>query len=173
MSHLNQQGGSDPRSTYVIALLDCFQHQGPNRKHLCIVFETLSANISTMLEYTPEYLIGSETIFPKWIAKRILRQLLRGISFLHSNGAIHGDIHTGNLFFLAPSLDSCTAEELEGDDENIGVMSVNRLDGKVDKWAPRYLPMAWPLHEHAYRGPGFTVKITDLGGGKLMAYSSI
>ena len=51
--------------------------------------------------------------------------------------------------------------------------SVNRLDGKVDKWAPRYLPMAWPLHEHAYRGPGFTVKITDLGGGKLMAYSSI
>ena len=170
MSHLNQQGGSDPRSTHVISLLDCFQHQGPNGKHLCIVFEALSANISTMLEYTPEYQIGSETVFPKWLAKRILRHLLLRISFLHSHGVIHGDSHTGNLLFLAPSLDSCTAEELE-DDENAEVMSVNRLDGRVDKWAPRYLPMAWPLIEHAYHGPGFTVKITDLGGGKLMAYS--
>ena len=24
---------------------------------------------------------------------------------------------------------------------------VNRLDGRVDKWATRYLPMAWPLIE--------------------------
>lgn len=173
LNHLNQQGGSDPRSTHVIALLDCFQHQGPNGKHLCIVFEVLSVNISTMLEYTPEYLIGSAFRFPKWMAKRILRQLLLGISFLHSNGVIHGDIHTGNLFFRAPNLDSCTAEQLEDDEENVGVMLVNRLDGKVDKWAPRYLPMAWPLIAHAYRAPDFTVKITDLGGGKLMAHSSI
>lgn len=107
------------------------------------------------------------------MAKKIFRQLLLGISFLYSNGVIHRDIHTNNLFFLASSLDLYTAEQLEDNKENVVVMSVNRLNGKVDKWASQYLSMAWLLIAHIYRGPDFIVKITNLGGDKLMAYSNI
>ena len=141
LRYLNQQGGLDPISTHVTTLLNCFEHEGPNGRHLCIVFEAISVNISTMLNWTPEYHNGTVSILPKQMAKRILRQVLLGISFLHSHGVIHGDSHTGNLLFLAPGLDSCTGEEVE-DDENAGIMSVTRLDGRLDKWAPRYIPMA-------------------------------
>ena len=166
LRYLNQHGGSDPMSTHVITLLDCFEHEGPNGKHLCLVFEALAVNISSMLTWTPEYHNGTVSIFPKQLAKRILRQVLLGISFLHSHGVIHGDIHTGNILFLAPGLVSCTAEEVE-QNINAGIMSLTRPDRKHDKWAPRYIPMAWPLIEYAYHGPGLIVKITDLGGGKL------
>lgn len=172
LRYLNQQGGSDPMPTHVTALLDCFEHEGPNGKHLCLVFEALSVNISSMLTWTPEYHNGTVSIFPKRMAKRILRQVLLGISFLHSHGVIHGDIHTGNILFLAPGLASCTAEEVEHD-TNAGIMSVTRPDGKLDEWAPRYIPMAWPLIEYAYHGLGLIVKITDLGGGKLKLYTHI
>lgn len=172
LRYLNQQGGSDPMPTHVTALLDCFEHEGPNGKHLCLVFEALSVNISSMLTWTPEYHNGTVSIFPKRMAKRILRQVLLGISFLHSHGVIHGDIHTGNILFLAPGLASCTAEEVEHD-TNAGIKSVTRPDGKLDEWAPRYIPMAWPLIEYAYHGLGLIVKITDLGGGKLKLYTHI
>ena len=72
------------------------------------------------------------------MAKRILRHVHLGISFLQSHGVIHGGFHKGNIFFRALSLDSCIAEELE-EDANAGIMSVIRLDGRFDKWAPRYL----------------------------------
>lgn len=74
-----------------------------------------------MLNWAPEYHNGTVSIFPRRMVKRILRQVLLGISFLHSHGVIHGDIHTGNLLFLAPGFDSCIVEKVE-DDENAGIM---------------------------------------------------
>lgn len=59
------------------------------------------------------------------MAKRILRQVLLGIPFLHSLGVIHGDIHTGNILFLALSLVSCTEEVVEHETiTNASIMSV-------------------------------------------------
>lgn len=165
LSYLNQQRNSDPMSRHVITLLDCFEHQGPNGKHVCIVFEALSARIS-------EYNNGMVPRFPKWMAKRILRQVLIGICFLHSHGVIHGDIHMGNILFVASNLDSYTVEELEHD-KSQAVHLVTRLDGTPDKWAPRYIPVTWPLIEHSCDGPNFTVKIVDLGGGKFVADTNI
>lgn len=52
------------------------------------------------------------------MAKRILRQVLLGISFLHSLGVIHG-------VFLALSLVSCTEEVVEHETiTNASIMSV-------------------------------------------------
>lgn len=72
-------------------------------------------NISSMLTWTPEYHNVKASIFPKQMAKGFLRQVLLDISFLHSHSVIHGDIHYGNILLLAPSLVSCTAEEVEHD----------------------------------------------------------
>lgn len=42
---------------------------------------------------------------------------------------------------------------------------VERLDGKQDIWAPRYLCIAQPLTLFANYGDGFTIKLSDMSGG--------
>lgn len=164
LSYLKHQGSSYWMSRHVITLLDSFEHHGPNGKHVCIVFEVLGASISMVLDCNPEYFHGGLSLFPKWMAKSILRQVLIGICFLHSHGVIHGDIHLNNILFEAPNLDSYTVEDLESGNSS---QLKTRLGGRLDKWAPRYLPESLPLTEHSLNEPGFTVKITDLGGGKF------
>ena len=159
-------------SRLVITLLDCFEHQGPNGKHVCVVFEALSASVPSLLEQSFEYINGIIPIFPKWMAKRILRQAIIGICFLHSHGVIHGDIHMCNVLFVASNLDSCTVEELEHDKFK-AVHLVTRRDGTLDKWAPRYILVIWPLIEHSRDRPGFTVRIIDPVGGKFVADTNI
>ncbi len=164
LSYLKQQGSSYWMSRHVITLLDSFEHHGPNGKHVCIVFEALGASISGVLDRNFEYIHRGLSLFPKWMAKSILRQVLIGICFLHSHGVIHGDIHLNNILFEVPNLDSYTVKDLEGGNR---IQLNTMLGGKLGEWAPRYLPVPLPLTEHSRNGPGFTVKITDLGGGKF------
>lgn len=100
-------------SRHVITLLDCFQHQGPNGKHVCIVSEALSASVSSELSTTFENFNGVMSVFRKWMAKRILQQVLIGLCFLHSYDVIYGDIHLDNILFEVPNLASYTVEELD------------------------------------------------------------
>lgn len=166
LSYLSQQRNSDWMSRHVITLLDSFQHHGPNGKHVCIVSEALSASVSSVLSDTFEYFNGVVSVFPNWMAKRILRQILFGLCFLHSHVVIHGDIHLNNILFEVPNFASYTVEELEHD-KSKDVQLVARPDGTPDESLPRYIPVAWPLIEHSCHGPGFIVKITDLGGCKF------
>ena len=172
LSYLKQKGTSDPMSKHVIALLDHFEHQGPNGKHACIVSEALGASVSTVLTTCPKYFHGYRMFFPKWMVKRILRQVLMGICFLHSHGVIHGDLHMGNILFAAPSPDSYTAKELEHD-ETMKSVVITRPNRTYYKCAPRYIAMTSLLIKHCYDGSDLTVKITDLGGGKFMANTNI
>lgn len=80
---------------------------------------------------------------------------------------IQEDIHPNNTLFEVPNLDSYTMKESEHD-KCKEIHFVTRSDGTLDKRAPRYIAKAWPLIEHPCDRPGFTVKITDLGGGKFI-----
>lgn len=166
LSYLSQQRNSDWMSRHVITLLDYFQLQGPNGRHVCIVSETLSSSVSSVLCDTSEYFNGIVSVFPNWMAKRVLRQVLFGLCFLHSHGVIHGDIHLNNILFEVPNVASYTVEEWEHD-KRMEVQFVARPDGSPDECVPRYIPVARPLIEHSCHGPGFVVKITDLGGCKF------
>lgn len=42
---------------------------------------------------------------------------------------------------------------------------LDRLDGKIDKWALRNLYIAQSLHDRVQHGSGFRVKWSDLGSG--------
>lgn len=165
--YLKQQGNSDPTSKHVIALLDHFGHQGPNGKHVCIVSEVLGASVSNVLKTCPEYSHGRRNFFPKSMVKRILRQVLMGMCFLHSHGVIHGDLHLGNILFATPSPESYTAKELEHD-ETMEDFVITRPNATLEKSAPRYIAVTSPLIEHFCDVPDLTVNITDLGGGKFM-----
>lgn len=93
------------------------------------------------------------------MARRILRLVRLDIYPPHSHGVIHGDIHKGKIFFQAPCLDSCTAEEFEVD-ANAGMMSVSRLMEDLTNGHTLIWPC--PMIEYPHHGPVFTIIITDV-----------
>ncbi|KAF8251481.1 kinase-like protein [Wilcoxina mikolae CBS 423.85] len=100
--------------------------------------------------------------YPIWIAKWILRHTLLGLSFLHQNGIVHGDVQPGNILFVS-QLASVEVDKLEQDpNQDVDFKPVKRLDGKIDKWAPRYIVVAKPLTDYVDIGPGISVKISDM-----------
>lgn len=74
---------------HVIELLGSFEHQGPNGRHLCLVFPVMGPNASTMVEqkFWPDRRLLAR--YPLPIAKSMLKQLLGGLNFLHQNGITH------------------------------------------------------------------------------------
>jgi non-specific serine/threonine protein kinase len=105
------------------------------------------------------------------MAKRILKHALSGLAFLHENGVVHGDFQPGNLLFsIRGDLNSVDEGKLGQNKANI-TKPIERLDGKVDKWAPKYLIISESLHEYADLTPDLEIKISDLGAGKNPLYN--
>ncbi|KAJ6190004.1 hypothetical protein N7519_000025 [Penicillium mononematosum] len=133
---------------YITRLLDKFEHRGPNGVHKCLVFEPMGPSVNTMM------------------AKSILKQSLQALAFLHENGIAHGDFQPGNILFTLNNIDS-TPEDLLQQEEDAQGRSISppiqRLDGKQDKWAPRYLCVAQPLVPFTCNAEGFKVKLSDMG----------
>ena len=73
-------------SHYIAQLLDHFIIDGPNGKHLALVFELLGLNVRTIVraEYQDRSSIDPETIL------RMTEQLLEALAFVHQTGFAHG-----------------------------------------------------------------------------------
>lgn len=71
---------------YIVRLLDCFLHHGPNGVHQCLVFELLGPTVNKVLMNYTE----SEERLETEVVLRMSRQLLEGIDFIHSAGIGHG-----------------------------------------------------------------------------------
>lgn len=174
-------------SQYITMLLDHFEHAGPNGSHLCLVFEAMGPSASSMVEELPCFkrrTIEMDIRYPLWMAKRLLQQVLQGLVYLHNNGIVHGDVQPGNMLFALRDLSNLGEDELTQDDEYHeeeldedelsedgeypfrAVSPVERLDGKVDKWAPRYLTIAEPLDKYTNIDSDFRVKLSDFAAGK-------
>lgn len=102
------------------------------------------------------------------MAKSILRQILLGISYLHSKHVIHGDIHCGNLLLVPPKLNLANTDNLAPDKAE-GNFPVTRLDGKIDLSAPQYTDTTISYLSQVYRGSDQIVQISDLGSGEQSA----
>jgi serine/threonine protein kinase len=156
---------------HITKLLGEFEHQGPNGVHKCLVFEPMGPSVHTMVEELPQFnprYMHMNVRYPPWMAKSILKQSLQGLAFLHKNGIAHGDFQPGNMLFTLNDIDS-KAEDVLRQEENVESQStsppVERLDGKQDNWAPRYLCIAQPLTPFTNYGDGFMIKLSDMGGG--------
>ncbi|OAL37267.1 hypothetical protein AYO20_03443 [Fonsecaea nubica] len=77
----------DPGSEYIVQLLDDFLHEGPNRRHQCLVFELLGPPLSIIVE---GYHSGGERLDTETILKAST-QLLQAVAFMHKAGYAHGD----------------------------------------------------------------------------------
>ncbi|GKZ95432.1 hypothetical protein AnigIFM59636_009438 [Aspergillus niger] len=160
---------------HVTRLLGEFEHHGPNGVHKCLVFEPMGPSVNSMVEELPQFkprMFGMKVRYPLWMAKSILKQSLDALAFLHRNGIAHGDFQPGNILFTLKDLRS-TPEDVLRQEENVEAESISppvqRLDGKEDKWAPRYLCVAQPLSPFTNYTEGFNVKLSDMGGAYFFA----
>ncbi|KAL2885249.1 serine protein kinase [Ceratocystis lukuohia] len=122
---------------YITELLDEFEHHGPNGMHKCLAFEPMGPSVSSMVEELPQF-----------------------------NPRMFG-MKPGNILFVANDISSLSEEVLRQaeDVETYSISKpVERLDGKEDKWAPKYLCVGQPLVPFTNHGEGFKVKLSDLGG---------
>lgn len=113
---------------------------------------------------------GMKVRYPPHMAKGILKQSLQALAFLHNIGIAHGDFQPGNMLFALEDIDSTPKGILQQEEnEKTGSISppVERLDGKQDKWAPRYLCIAQPLAASTPYSDGFRIKLSDMGGGEF------
>ncbi|EGX95923.1 serine protein kinase, putative [Cordyceps militaris CM01] len=155
---------------YVTQLLDEFEHCGPNGTHKCLVFEPMGPSVNSMVEELPQFKPRRREMkvrYPIHMAKGILKQSLQALAFLHSKGVAHGDFQPGNMLFALQDLKSVAEAELrQKEDEQTASTSppVQRLDGKQDKWAPRYLCIAQPLPAFTCYEGDFQIKLADMGG---------
>jgi serine/threonine-protein kinase SRPK3 len=79
----------DPFSSFVLRLIDHFEHSGPNGTHLCLVLELMWGDVAGLMEgYRDTEL---ELRLP--LVKHISRKLVCGLDALHSCGWIHNGIH--------------------------------------------------------------------------------
>lgn len=170
LEHLDAASPTES-SQYVTQLLSTFELQGPNGTHKCLVFEPMGPSVNSMVEELPQFnprRWEMKVRYPPQMAKSILKQSLQALEFLHENGVAHGDFQPGNMLFTLDDIDS-KPEEVLRQQEDVGSGSISppvqRLDGKQDKWAPRYLSVAQPLVAFTRYSEGFKIKLSDMGGG--------
>lgn len=171
---ISSAASEDPDSQHITVLLDEFQHEGPNGKHQCLVFEVMGVTAASLVGELPENnpkMAYKVERYPKWIAKRILLHALKGLAFLHRNGVVHGDFQPGNILFSVKGIDDIKEEELL-QDESTTAIPVQRKDGKIDRWAPKTLYLKQSLHHRVELTPELLVKLSDLGSGDYLSVQS-
>lgn len=155
---------------YLVGLLSSFELAGPNGHHTCFVLEAMGPNLSDMLR-SLEFQVGHPfdddfcLRFPKHLTRRILKEVLRGLQFLHSNKVVHGDVHKGNILVNAflPRYAADSLERLRQPADQ--ARPLERLDGKKDLWAPPYLLPPANLRSYVSTELDPFTKLSDLGGG--------
>jgi non-specific serine/threonine protein kinase len=175
LRHISQVAPTEA-AQHITQLLDEFEHRGPNGVHKCLVFEPMGPSVNTMVEELPQFnprRWEMKVRYPPPMAKGILKQSLQALAFLHENGIAHGDFQPGNMLFTLNDIDSMPEDVLrQAEDVQARSISppVQRLDGKQDKWAPRYLCVAQPLVPFTCYAEGFKVKLSDMGGGASLPF---
>jgi len=125
LSHLSRVSWSmeHPGRNYIPTLKDHFYVHGPNGCHLCLLMDVVGPTVSFVQEHCEGYRLTAK------LAHEASKQLLLAVDYLHQCGLAHGgvllsflnhkhlltmiiDIHTGNVLFRYPGLDTLEREQI-------------------------------------------------------------
>lgn len=83
LQRLRSQGSALPGAQHITMLEDSFEHDGPNGRHVCLIFKVMGESMSTFQRSFPRAQI------PSPLVQRFARHLLQAIDCAHSCGVIH------------------------------------------------------------------------------------
>ncbi|OTA67068.1 kinase-like protein, partial [Hypoxylon sp. EC38] len=122
--HLRSQfTTTDLDKHHITVPLEQFWLEGPNGRHLCLVMPILGMDISNWrltLRNVHEQMVTD--------TKRICRQAIEALRFLHEQGICHGDFKPGNILMKIKGIDDLSKEqliEIMGEPELIEVETVS------------------------------------------------
>lgn len=96
-SDSNNADDSGTNNAPLICLIDHFEHFGPNGRHVCLVFDLLGGSLLKLIKRF------NYKGTPLALVRRISRNMLEGLHFLHSQvGIIHTDLKPENVLFELP-----------------------------------------------------------------------
>lgn len=67
----------------IVHLSAFFVHEGPTGQHVCLVYNAMGESLSRFQAKLPEQKLGLP------ITKRVARQILEGLDYIHTCGVVH------------------------------------------------------------------------------------
>ncbi|KAI8356047.1 kinase-like domain-containing protein [Mortierella sp. GBAus27b] len=102
-----------PGRKYVVELLDHFTHEGPNGKHVCMVFEVLGENLLSLIRRFHHRGI------PVHLVQQIIHQVLMGLDYMHREcGIIHTDLKPENVLVCVDDVEQVVRDLLRDVDDS-------------------------------------------------------
>lgn len=90
-SHINSIRSQHGGHNHIRQLFDSFEVSGPHGKHTCLVHEALGMNLEELKDLVPGGMFAADLV------RQSLRDILRGLHFLHEEARI---VHTGTVWLL-------------------------------------------------------------------------
>ncbi|EKD18151.1 uncharacterized protein L3040_007672 [Drepanopeziza brunnea f. sp. 'multigermtubi'] len=164
--------GSADGQRYMLPLLESFTSASPNGTHTILVLPLLAADATTLPPQLPCYRAQTYDEMRRGVnrarfgtgrAKRVLKQVLGGLAFLHARGVVHAGLRMRAVGFLAGER-LAGVEERRVTQRRARTERVRRVDGrKVDRNAPRYVAAAMGMEAFADVDVERGIRIGDLG----------
>ncbi|KND88535.1 hypothetical protein TOPH_06868 [Tolypocladium ophioglossoides CBS 100239] len=90
---------------FIPTLLDHFEIHGPHGIHLCYVTVPARGSLSWIKQ------ASYVRVFQLDVARALAAQLVLAVSYVHSHGFVHGDLHLGNVLLRLPPAVACMSDE--------------------------------------------------------------
>ncbi|TAQ89035.1 hypothetical protein B7494_g2639 [Chlorociboria aeruginascens] len=104
-------------------ILDEFDIQGPNGTHMCYTVAPAQGNLEEA---------SFSRLFPIQVARALAAKLTTAVSFVHSRGFVHGDIHLRNVLVKLPStFDDLSIDQFREKFGEPEMIPISRFDRKA------------------------------------------
>lgn len=83
LKHLKEGDPDESEYDHICHLLDDFEHKGPNRRYICLVFELMGETLQSFGTCFSDYRI------PEHVMRRFAIQLIIALDYAHDHNVIH------------------------------------------------------------------------------------
>lgn len=108
LQYLEKSSSELPGQAYIATILNHFRFEGPNGTHTCLVSKVDGPSIDEVLSH-----LGRSRRLRGDVARRLARQAVQALAFLHSNDIVHGGMFVVRKIRHASSNPFCRLYNLE------------------------------------------------------------